>query len=348
MERALSVFSHARAWLVWAGLLVTALCATISASAAAPTRYTTVSMFGVDYVDARDFGGRYGLTATWTEPQKAMRLKSASATFEIAVNSVDASLNGLRVFLGEPIVIRDGKLYLSRNDAEDLLGPILSMSATGLRAPLKTIVVDAGHGGNDPGNQNARLKLNEKTFTLDVARRLERLLKADGYKVVMTRKSDRAVELDRRAEISASARADLFVSIHFNAFAKADIAGTETYVMTPRNQRSSPQAERDMSMVRTAYPGNRYDDVNAVLGFQMHRAMIAGLKSADRGLKRFRYSVLRSVDCPAVLVEAAFLSNDAEGRKVSTAAYRQRIAESIAAGIRQHAALRQTAKPKRG
>jgi N-acetylmuramoyl-L-alanine amidase len=63
-------------------------------------------------------------------------------------------------------------------------------------------------------------------------------------------------------------------------------------------------------------------------------------------MKRFRYSVLRSVNCPAVLVEAAFLSNDAEGKKVATAAYRQRIAESIARGVQQHAVLRSRWKPK--
>ena len=101
-------------------------------------------------------------------------------------------------------------------------------------------------------------------------------------------------------------------------------------------------------MIKTNYPANEHDHWNAVLGYQIHRAMINGLKSADRGLKRFRYSVLRSVDCPAVLVEAAFLSNDAEGRKVSTPAYRQRIAESIARGIKQYAAIRQPAKPKKG
>ena len=95
--------------------------------------------------------------------------------------------------------------------------------------------------------------------------------------------------------------------------------------MTPLNQRSSQQAERDNTMVRTKYPANVYDRWNAVLGFQMHRAIMAGLKSSDRGLKRFRYSVLRSVQCPAVLVEAGFLSNDPEGKKISTGAYRQRI-----------------------
>ena len=305
---------------------------------AAPS-FSTKRFFGVDYVDARDVARRFGLAATWTEPQKSLRLKNANTTIELTEHSVDATINGLRVFLGEPVVIRDGQLYLGESDAEDLLAPILTPHVLKPRRPLKTIVIDPGHGGSDPGNQNHRLKLSEKTYTLDVARRLETLLKAQGYRVILTRKSDRAMDLEARTALANKARADLFISIHFNAFSRSDVAGTETYVMTPRHQRSSPQAERDRSMVSTRYPANAHDHWNASLGFQIHRSMVTSLRSADRGLKRFRYSVLRTIDCPAVLVEAAFLSNDAEGRRVSTAAYRQRIAESIATGVRQHALL---------
>jgi N-acetylmuramoyl-L-alanine amidase len=320
-----------------------------ASSTIAASSYASVRMFGTDYVDARDFGRRFGLTATWIDPQKSLRLKSANTSIELTLHSQESTLNGLSVYLSEPVAARDGKLFLSRSDIEDFFTPILTQNSGAARSAVSTVVIDAGHGGNDPGNQNPRLKLDEKTFTLDVARRLERLLKAQGFRTVMTRTSDRAIDLDRRAEISNRARADLFVSIHFNAFSSREISGTETFVMTPYLQRSSPQAEHDDSMPRTRYPANRHDDWNAVLGYQMHRALLAGLKSTDRGLKRFRYSVLRSVECPAVLVEAAFLSNDFEARKVASAAYRQRLAAAIASGVRQYAAVRQPARPhKRG
>lgn len=327
-------------------LLVTLVVAPTALNAA--PSYKSKHFFGVDYVDARDVARRFGLTPTWTAPRKSMRLKGGSTTLDLTEHNVDAMLNGVRVFLSEPVVIRDGKLYLSEGDAEDFLAPILSPTTLSPRRPLKTIVIDAGHGGNDPGNQNRRLNINEKTYTLDVARRLERLLKAQGYKVVLTRKSDRALSLDARTSLANKAKADLFISIHFNAFTRSDVNGTETYVMSPRNQRSSPQAERDRRMAAISYPANAHDDWNASLGFQIHRSMVFALKSADRGLKRFRYSVLRTIDCPAVLVEAAFLSNDAEGRKVSTAAYRQRIAESIATGVQQHAAVNASRRARKG
>lgn len=319
----------------------------VTKAAPASSGYGSVRMFGVDYVDSTAFGRKFGLSAAWKERQKTIRLSGSGHTIEFTVHSVESTLNGLTLFLSEPVVLRDGKLYLSRGDADDLFAPILTRNAGARRSPVKTVVIDAGHGGNDPGNQNRRLKLNEKTYTLDVARRLQRLLKAQGLRVVMTRTSDRAVDLDRRADMTNKLGADLFISIHFNAFSGRDIAGTETYVMTPYRRQSSPQAERDERMMRTKYPANRYDDWNAVLGFEVHRALISVLKSTDRGLKRFRYSVLRSVNCPAVLVEAAFLSNDAEGSKVATAAYRQRIAQAIASGVRQHVAQRKRAKPTR-
>jgi N-acetylmuramoyl-L-alanine amidase len=90
--------------------------------------------------------------------------------------------------------------------------------------------------------------------------------------------------------------------------------------------------------VATAYPGNRQDFGNALLGYQLQHALLASLKTADRGLKRRRLAVLRFPECPAALVEAAFLSNDAEARRVGTPEFRQKIAEAFAAGIDAYAA----------
>jgi len=305
-----------------------------SAPLHAAAGYTAVRLFGTDYVDARDFARRFGLTPKWLEPQKKLRLQSQWTTIDLTVHNVDFTLNNLRLFLGDPVALHRGSLHLSKRDIEQLLHPILQPGSKKPVPPLKTIILDAGHGGHDPGNQNRRLKLQEKRMTLDVAKRLERLLVAQGYRVIQTRKSDHFVDFDDRTALIRKHRADLFISIHFNAFTSARVAGTETYILTPRGQRSSPQAERDTSMARTAYPGNKHDHWNTLAGYHLHRHMVQALGLPDRGLKRFRYSVLRSADCPAVLVEAAFLSNDAEARKVSTPAYRQKIAASLAAGVK--------------
>ncbi len=319
------------------GLLLCGIVATAQ-SPRSRNSYAPVRLFGVNYVEAGDIAQRFGLTTSWITPQKKIRLKSERTTIEFAADSVEVWVNGLKLFLGEPVVSRNGELFVGLRDAEQLLRPILSPGSGGPAPTLRTIVIDPGHGGDDPGNQNSRLKLTEKTYTLDVAKRLERLLKAQGFRVVLTRTNDRRLELDDRTEVARKARADLFISIHFNAFSESRVSGTETFVLTPRLQRSSPQPERDTSMLSTLYPGNRYDHWNALVGYQIHRQLVQQLKLEDRGLKRFRYRVLCTVDCPAVLVEAAFLSNDAEGRKVATPAYRQQIAEAIAAGVKANGA----------
>jgi N-acetylmuramoyl-L-alanine amidase len=85
-----------------------------------------------------------------------------------------------------------------------------------------------------------------------------------------------------------------------------------------------------------------------VLGYHVHRQLAGQLKASNRGLKHFRYSVLRSVECPAVLVEAGFLSHDSEARKIATGTYRQQIAAAIAAGVKAYAETIARLKPARG
>jgi N-acetylmuramoyl-L-alanine amidase len=300
--------------------------------------YKTVRLFGTDYVDAREFAGRFGLTPRWISTGKTLRLQSKWTKLDLTVDQLDVTLNGLQLYLSEPVVAHPSSLYLAEGDIETLLTPILRPSAKKPIPRLKTIVIDAGHGGHDPGNQNRRLKLKEKQMTLDVARRLARLLRAAGFRVYETRRRDRYVDIDDRTALVRKHHADLFISIHFNAFSDPSVGGTETYVMTPRRQPSSPQRERDRHMMSTAYPGNRHDHWNVLAGYRLHRHLVESLGLRDRGLKRFRYRVLREADCPAVLVEAAFLSNDAEARQVSHASYRQKIATALAAGVKAHAA----------
>jgi N-acetylmuramoyl-L-alanine amidase len=319
---------------------------------AAPTRNpaassaTYVKIGGIDYVDARVFMGRLGFKSAWTERGKRLRVQSAKVKIDLEADKRDVALNGLRVLMGEPAVFRGNTLYLSRIDANKLFLPILSPSTvTAPPAPaLRVIVLDAGHGGQDTGTQNKALKLDEKAFTLDVASRLRALLVKQGYKVVMTRTDDRFISLADRAEIANKAGADLFISIHFNAVGGAPaVRGSETYTMTPQHHRSTGSPLRDPSD-NVANPGNLNDPWNALLGYHMHAQIMGKLGSVDRGLKRARFAVLRLVKSPGVLVEAGYLSNEAEARKIATPAYRAEIAEALAKGVGAYALAITTAK----
>ncbi|MBO0696063.1 MAG: N-acetylmuramoyl-L-alanine amidase [Verrucomicrobia bacterium] len=169
-----------------------------------------------------------------------------------------------------------------------------------------TIVIDAGHGGYDrggiPGQQVA-----EKEMTLDVAQRLQKVLAASGYHVVMTRDSDVFVTLGTRVAIANAYPNAIFVSIHFNSAKRSGAGGIETYF---------------------------YDRSALPLASAIHYFVTGGAPSANRNVRRRGYYVLRKTRIPAVLVECGFLTNPTEAALAQTASYRQKLAEEIAAGVR--------------
>ena len=291
------------------------------------------------YIGSADLARTLQLDQRWVTPKRRVAFSDGPATLTLERDQREVELNGLRVFLGEPAVWRDGEIAISRIDFERLVLPALRPTyLTDSPPALKVIALDPGHGGRDTGKVNPRLNVVEKEMTLDTARRLKVLLEAQGYQVVMTRTEDRFVELAERSELAAAAKADLFISLHFNAVeAEASrVTGVEVYAMTPQYQLSADQ-RRD-EYVPVFNPGNAFDVWNAVVGYHVHRELLAALKVPDRGFKRSRHAVLRLARCPAILVEAGFLSHDGEARRVSEPQYRQEIAVAIAAGVKNYAA----------
>src|SRR5437588_3592168 len=171
---------------------------------------------------------------------------------------------------------------------------------------LTTVVIDAGHGGHDRGGIPGQ-RIAEKDMTLDVAQRLRNVLAASGYRVVMTRDSDVFVSLPGRVAIANSYRNAVFVCIHFNATKRMGAGGIETYFYS-----------RDSLSLASA----------------VHYYVVGGAPSANRGVRRRGFYVLRKTNVPAVLVECGFLTNPTEGAYAQTASYRQKLAEEIAAGVR--------------
>jgi N-acetylmuramoyl-L-alanine amidase len=306
-----------------------------------------------DYVGLVEVARRLDLKLTWAEPGRKLTLAGPSARAELEADTRDISVNGVRVFLGDPVATTGGQMYVSRVDFERCLAPMLRPGhGADVRPGPKVIVLDAGHGGNDPGNPgkaNVKLGTNEKTFTLDVARRTRKLLEAEGYRVVMTREDDSFVALLQRAALANIARADVFVSIHFNALANDHkTSGVEVYTFAPRFQRSSNAwgATEKNDTEDYASPGNRFDHWNVVLAHAIHRRFVVDLKTADRGKKLMHLAVLRPLNCPGILLECGFLTSDSEVRKIATPAYRQQIAVALAAGIRDYAATLDGLRPR--
>jgi N-acetylmuramoyl-L-alanine amidase len=183
----------------------------------------------------------------------------------------------------------------------------LAASASG---QSRTIVVDAGHGGYDRGGVPGQ-RISEKDKTLDVAQRLKRILQADGYRVIMTRDSDVFIPLPTRVAIANSQRGATFVSIHFNCASRAGANGIETYY---------------------------YRSDSASLAQSIHRNVLSGAPTENRGIRRRGFYVLRRTAIPSVLVECGFLTNPTEGSLALSANYRQKLAEQIARGINRQPA----------
>ncbi len=321
-------------------------------------RQKSVRLAGVPYIDAVKFGAGFGLKPHISNKGKNLTLKSIWTTLAFETDNRECEINELRVFLGDPVRPYKDTIRISRLDAEKLLTPLLLAGKNEKRVPtLKTIVLDPGHGGRDPGNINKRLGINEKTMTLDTARRLQRILETMGYRVILTRTvdsqlgSDKASDLLHRVATVNKAGADLFISLHYNAVSgrAQQVDGIEVYSLTPKSQYSTSDSNhKDNKGALESNPGNAYDHWNTQLGYQVHRRMVEELGAPDRGLKRARWAVLRHVKCPAILIESGFLSNDIEGRRISTPAYRQKIAEAIANGIQAYGNVLAGVRKQRG
>jgi N-acetylmuramoyl-L-alanine amidase len=213
------------------------------------------------------------------------------------------------------------------------------------------IVIDAGHGGRDPGAQGPGY--TEADLTLDIALRLERLLaKEAGVEVVLTRRTDDYVGLQERTAIANAEGADLFLSIHANASRNRSARGIESYLLnfasTPdaaavaaRENASSTLTMSHLNDLVKQIALNSKLDESRDLARHVQTAMVRRLRTSnqqvkDLGVKQAPFVVLVGASMPSVLVEVSFLTNKQEGRLLGTGAYRQRIAEALLDGVRRY------------
>ncbi|MCR8920459.1 N-acetylmuramoyl-L-alanine amidase [Parasutterella secunda] len=224
-------------------------------------------------------------------------------------------------------------------------------------APKKrdiVIVVDAGHGGEDPGAVGKR-KTYEKHITLSIAKRLERLIKREkGMKVVMTRSSDHFVSLSQRVMIAQKAKAHLFVSIHADAWTKPSAKGSSVYALAERGATSSAarwlaKNQNDADLIGGANFKEVDRRLQSVLvdmttswkinySLELGHSVLQYLGRINtlhrRQVEQAGFLVLKAPGIPSILVETAFISNPQEERKLKTAAYQQKVADAILKGIK--------------
>ncbi len=263
-------------------------------------------------------------------------LTNRSARLVFAKDSHTAQINGVNVALSFPVSADKGQFAIAQMDLTRTIEPLIYPPKFAGRK-LTTIVLDPGHGGKDPGNRVAGR--SEKNATLALANAVRDQLVDAGFRVIFTRKSDKFVELPVRPDIANRARADLFVSLHFNATTsgKAEVSGPETYCITPVGAASSnAQGEGANYGATTA---NLSEKPSLLLAYSVQRALVKNLGVEDRSVRRARFAVLRDAEMPAILIESGYMTHPVEGRKIFDAAYQRQLAAAIVKGIMNYQRL---------
>lgn len=219
-----------------------------------------------------------------------------------------------------------------------------------------TLAIDAGHGGEDPGAVGKR-GTYEKNVTLAIARRLEKLIEAEpGMRVLMTRDGDYFVPLHQRVAKARRVSADLFVSIHADAWIRPDARGSSVFALSERGATSTAAAwmarrENDADLIGGIDLGTHDAGLARVLldlsttaqindSLKFGNAVLRELERINRlhkpRVEQAGFAVLRAPDIPSILVETAFISNPDEELRLKDDAYQQQMAVAIFSGIKRY------------
>ena len=216
--------------------------------------------------------------------------------------------------------------------------------------PIRHIIVDAGHGGHDTGAIGPR-GVREKDVVLAMAKRLAANLRAQGFKVTLTRTDDRYLKLEERTAIANLARGDLFVSLHTNATPRRDRSGVETYFLNVTDDRYArrlaarengalemEETPNDVQRILTDLDSKSSAGASRTLARLVQKEITARTRQSqgpirDRGVKSALFYVLLGARMPAVLVETAFISNRAEERRLASPAYQQLVADGVTRAV---------------
>lgn len=274
------------------------------------------------YITVDTFASRLGLRVESQSSAMAVLKDDVNTVTVFAGDSGYIYVNGERFGQPSNAITENGRLYVLIARQELLSRELKRLRLAKAPPPppppaqrrvgrvTGTVVVDAGHGGKDPGASGIS-SVPEKTIVLDVARRLQDRIAERGAHVIMTRDDDRFIELDDRAATADRYRADAFVAIHADSAQRSSASGATLYISRTASHDSVRLAQSLDSALRAA-----------------------GIEC--RGTQRAGYRVLVGHSRPAVLVECGFLTNPGDVERLASPAYRARIADALADGLAQY------------
>lgn len=311
-------------------LAVAFLLASAGFATAAPGGWDVVKMEGRDYVSVENIKSFYNF-AKITRSGQDVTLENPKVEMKLRVGSQECRMNNVKFVFSYPVSTSGGKVLVSRMDLAKLIDPVLRPNYIQNAGDFRTVILDAGHGGKDAGATNPFG--TESAYTLKLAGKVKTQLEAKGYKVLLTRTSNRFLTLQERVDIANAVNEQaLFISLHFNSGGK-EARGIETFTLSPQGiaHYGSGLKASDFSNRN----GNAHDSANIALATAVHGSVLRRLggNSFDRGIKRARWSVLSGVRHPAILLEAGFVSHPYEARLIENEAYHNAVAAGIADAV---------------
>ncbi|MCX5694135.1 MAG: N-acetylmuramoyl-L-alanine amidase [Candidatus Omnitrophica bacterium] len=337
------------------------LVALISGCATIPVGENIATYFigGVTYYPLVTLCDLRGVTMQYDPLIRTVYLSKDLQHSSLRVGDALVLVNDNTLRLNNPIDIYQGTIAVPLQYKEQVFDVLFRQAVLVHRRPgvgkirLTKVVIDAGHGGNDPG-AIGKNGLKEKDVNLDIAKRLSNLLKAEGVQTVLTRSTDKFIPLSMRVSIANRSKADLFISIHSNAARSRSLCGFEVYYVAP----SVSDSKRAVLTSRTTalnlkgadfasnsqelktiiwdmiYTNSRAESIE--LSRSLCKVMDSSIDADILGVKNARFQVLKGITMPGVLIEVGFVSNFNEERLLKTSSYREKLADGILEGVRDY------------
>ncbi len=305
-------------------------------------------------VSAQDLCRKYNIECRWDGVNQSITMFYMNKKIQGLVGSEMILIGQDRIVLSAPLARRRGAVILPSDFERVIFGPKSTPQEDYVKGAqsgrLRKVVIDAGHGGKDPGAIGVS-GIKEKEVVLDVSRRLKVKFENSGIEVVMTRNTDDFVTLAERTLAASFPEVDLFVSIHANANKTRRASGIEVYYAGALSVEDLKDGQRRINQKRICSLYNMRSDIPDLKGivtdmlYAYKRSFSPGLSDAvarglrrenprqNRGSKSGRFFVLRNTLIPAVLVEIGFITNPKEAAHLRDGAYRQELADAIAKSV---------------
>ncbi len=297
------------------------------------TGWDTIKIEGRDYVSVESIKKFYSFSKL-TRSGRNVVLENQKVEMRLNVGGNECLMNNVKFVFSNAVAASGNSVYVSRIDLAKLIDPVLRPNFIRNAGDFRTVILDAGHGGKDPGATNPYG--TEASYTLQMANRAKALLESKGFKVVMVRDSNRYLSLQERVNVANGVKENaIFVSMHFNSGGR-HARGIETFTLSPPGV--SHYGRGLIASDAQAKTGNEHDSANIALATAIHGSVLRrlGNNTLDRGIKRARFSVLSGVRHPAVLFEGGFMSHPYEARLIGNETFQAAMAAGMVDAIAKY------------